>query len=157
MEGGRGPQLLSGFRFLLPLAPAGYRRQGQVLPFKADFPRLGCAQSCLRRSLGHSVLIKMCTHRDVGPLGEEGEPSHLTILLSVSSFTDLHGRGKNRGKGSGFICDVLSLGWAGQTFPGPRGSRFQAEGSGPTDPALSEGAELSNARVELGHPLPCQD
>lgn len=75
MEGGRGPQLLSGFRFLLPLAPAGYRRQEQVLPFKADFPRLGCAESCLGRSLGHSVFIKMCAQRDVAPLGEEGEPS----------------------------------------------------------------------------------
>lgn len=86
--------------------------------------------------------------------GRRENPPHLT----TSSFTDLHSRGKSQGKGSGFICGVMCPGLDGQdkTSPGPRGSRFQAEGPGPIDPALGEGPELSNARVELGHPLPCQ-
>lgn len=106
MEGGRGPQLLSGFRFLLPLAPAGYRRQGQVLPFKADFPRLGCAESCLGQSLDHLVLIKMCSQKDVAALGEKRKPSpsqypFVPCLLSLISTA------KSQGKGSGFIRGVM--------------------------------------------------
>lgn len=151
-EGGGGPQLLSGFRFLLPLAPAGYRRRGQVLPFKADFPRLGCAESCLGPSLSHSLLIKMCAQRDVGPLGEEGEPSpsHHPFV-----FFDCSPRQRDEPKEGVWVhlwSDAPGLDGQDKTFLVPE----VTEGSGPTAPALSEGPELSSARVELGHPLPCQ-
>lgn len=76
---------------------------------------------------------------------------HLTIPLS--SLAALHGRGMSQGRSVGSSLERCARSWwAGQNLSGPRGDR----GSGPTAPALSEGPELSSARVELGHPLPCQ-
>lgn len=110
---GRRASAALWFPVSLPLAPSGYRRQGQVLPFKADFPRLGCAESCLGRSLGHSLLIKMCAQSDV-----EGEPSpsphpFVPCLLSLVSMAE--GRAKGRGVGSS--VEQCARSWLGRTKP----------------------------------------
>lgn len=93
---GGGQRASAALWFPVPaaLAPAGYRRGGQVLPFKADFPGLGCARAAAWD--GPSALIKMCPER----CGEEGEPSTTISPRLLSLISSAEERAKGRGLGS---------------------------------------------------------
>lgn len=144
--------LVSGFRCIFLWLVT--QRLGQVLPFKAHFPR---PVAVLRAAgyLGASATLhpfKYVPREGWVLAGEEGGfPSIPTSLLPMSPpFTDL----RSGGEQSGFGCGVMCPGMDGQekTFPGPRCCRLQTQGSGPM--GLGELPHSQHQSVSLSCLLP---